>query len=162
MIFLVVLSGKMIFFSPKIWSCSLDEKWKVIFLKKIHGNIIFSSNAPKRWSFQKKSRWDMIFFVLSGKMVHFFQKIWYFLFGRKIKDDLSQEIHGNIFSVYMYKCYKYDVTLLQTKSKMIFSQKITLKSDWHSRKSSNDSQYFYGDLHRCFHILLSSEKKQEI
>ena len=32
-------------------------------------------------------------------------------------DDLSEEIHGNmIFSVYMYKCYKYDITLLQKKS----------------------------------------------
>ena len=29
-----------------------------------------------------------------------------------MKDDLSQVIHGNIiFSVYMYKCYKYDITL---------------------------------------------------
>ena len=33
-------------------------------------------------------------------------------------DDLSEEIHGNmIFSVYMYKCYKYDITLLQKKVK---------------------------------------------
>ena len=38
--------------------------------------------------------------------------IWkiYFFFGRKMEDDLSQEIHGNIiFSVYMYKCYKYNI-----------------------------------------------------
>ena len=94
----------------------------------------------------------------------FFQKIWYFFFVRKMKDDLSQEIRGNmIFSVYMYKCYKYDITLLEKKLKMIFSRKSTLKGDWHSRshsrKSSNDSLYFYGDLHRRFHILLSSEKK---
>ena len=42
----------------------------------------------------------------------------------KMKDDLSQGIHGNmIFSVYMYKCYKYDITSLQKKSKMIFSRK---------------------------------------
>ena len=47
-----------------------------------------------------------------------------FSFGRKIKDDLSHEIHGNvIFSVYMDKLYKYDITLLQKKSKMIFSRK---------------------------------------
>ena len=31
--------------------------------------------------------------------------------------------------------------------------------DWHSRKSSNDSLYFYEDLYRRFYILLSSEKK---
>ena len=83
-----------------------------------------------------------------------------------MKDDFSQEIHGDmIFSVYMYKCYKYDITLLQEKkkSKMIFSPKNTLTADWHSRshsrKSSKDFLYFYGDLHRRFHILLSSEKK---
>ena len=47
-----------------------------------------------------------------------------FSFGRKIKHDLSHEIHGNvIFSVYMDKLYKYDITLLQKKSKMIFSRK---------------------------------------
>ena len=47
-----------------------------------------------------------------------------------MKDDLSQEIHGNmIFSVYMYECYKYDITLLQKKSAVIFSRKNTLKGD---------------------------------
>ena len=29
------------FFFPKIWSYTLDGKWKMIFLKKIHGNMIF-------------------------------------------------------------------------------------------------------------------------
>ena len=33
--------------------------------------------------------------------------------------------------------------------------------DWHSRKSLNDSLYFYGDLFKCFHILLSNEKIYE-
>ena len=45
-----------------------------------------------------------------------------------MKDDLSQELHGNmVFSVYIYKCYKYNTTLLEKKSKMIFSRKNTLK-----------------------------------
>ena len=49
----------------------------------------------------------------------FFTKI-YFSFGREIKDDLSQKIHGNMISfLCMYKCYKYDITDLQNKSKMI-------------------------------------------
>ena len=31
-----------------------------------------------------------------------------------MKNDLSQEIHGNMkFSVYMYKCFKYDITFLE-------------------------------------------------
>ena len=35
-----------------------------------------------------------------------------------MKDDLSQEIHGYaIFSVYMYKCEKYDTTFLQKNPK---------------------------------------------
>ena len=34
-----------------------------------------------------------------------------------MKDDLSQEIHGNmIFSLYAYKCYKYDITILHKKN----------------------------------------------
>ena len=50
--------------------------------------------------------------------ISFFPKILFFFFRRKIKDDLSQKVHGNmIFSVYMYKCYKYDITLLPKKSK---------------------------------------------
>ena len=40
--------------------------------KKIHGNMIFTSNVLKRWSFQKGSRRDMIFLVLPGKVVFFF------------------------------------------------------------------------------------------
>ena len=163
--FLLYYLERLNFFFPKIWSYSLDRKWKMIFLKKIHGNI-FSSNAPKRWSFQKKSRWNITFPVLSRKMVFFSRKIWYFFFERKMKDDLSQEIHESmIFSVFMYKCYKYDITLLQKKSEMVFSRKNTLKGDWHSRlnswKSSNDYLYFYGELHRRFHILLSSENKNK-
>ena len=48
-----------------------------------------------------------------------------------------------MFSVYMYKCYKYDITLLPKKAKIIFSRKnklkgdisdITVKDDIHPRK----------------------------
>ena len=35
------------FFFPKMWSYALGGKWKLIFLKKIHGDI-FSSNFLKR------------------------------------------------------------------------------------------------------------------
>ena len=71
MIFLVLL-GKMIFLFPENMILPPDGKWKIIFLKKIHGNMIFSSNVLKRWSFQKRLlRWGMIFIVLSGKMVFF-------------------------------------------------------------------------------------------
>ena len=108
MIFIVVLSGKMILIFPENMILFFRRKMEDDLSQKIHGNMKFFSNALKRWSFQKKSRLNMIFLVLSGKMVFFFRKI-YFFFGRKMEDDLSQEIHGNIFSVYMYKSYKYDI-----------------------------------------------------
>ena len=97
----------------------------MIFLIKIHG-IIFSSNVLKRWSFEKGLRRDMIFLVSSGRM--FFLETYFFL-GRKMGDDLSQEIHGNmISSVYTYKYYKRDATsLCQKNSKMILSRKEHLK-----------------------------------
>ena len=62
--------------------------------------------------------------------ISFFPKILYFFFRRKKKDDLSQKIYGNmIFCVYMYKCYKYDVTPLSNKAKITFSRKNTLQGD---------------------------------
>ena len=92
--------------------------------------MIFSSNAPKRWSFQKKLRWNMVFLVLSGKMIFLFPENIILFFRRKMKDDLSQGIHGNmIFSVYMYKCYKYNITLPKKKLKTTFSRKNTLTGD---------------------------------
>ena len=34
-----------------------------------------------------------------------------------MEDDLSQKLHGNmILSVYMYKCYKYNIILLPQKA----------------------------------------------
>ena len=48
--------------------------------------------------------------------------------------DLSQEIHGNIFSGYMCGCYKRGATpLSQKKSKMVLSRKNTPKGDQRSR-----------------------------
>ena len=81
--------------------------------------MIFSSNFLKRWFFQKRPCRDMILLVLSGKMIFFFAKTYFFL-GQEVRDDLSQEIHGNmIFSVYTYGCYKRGVTPLCQKKKKI-------------------------------------------
>ena len=86
------------------------RKMKDDLSQKIHENMIFSSNTPKRWSFQKKDHsWIWSFLYYLERWRFFFHKI-YFFFGRKMEDDLSQEIHVNmIFSVYMYKSYKYDI-----------------------------------------------------
>ena len=147
------------FFFQKIWSNSLDGKWKMIFFK----NMTFSSNALKRLFFQKialeydfsciiwESRiWWYDIFSLYGKWKMIFLKkhmeIWHFLY-------ICINVTNMILPYY------------QKKSKTIFSQENTLKGDWHSRshsrKSSNNFLYFYGDLHWRFHVLLSSEKKQE-
>ena len=141
------------FFFPKIWSYSLDGKCKTIFLKKKTWKYDIFFKCPKKMVFLKNLCWNMIFLVLSGKMVFFFRKIWYFFFGRKMKDNLSQEIHENM--IFLYIC-------MNVKN-MIFSWENTFKGDWdsrsHSRKSSNDFLCFYRDLHRRFHVYLCSEKK---
>ena len=68
--------------------------------------IWYFLQMPRKDGFSKKSLWNMIFLVLSRKMVLFFQKI-YFFFGQNMKDDISQETHKNmVLSVYMYKSYK--------------------------------------------------------
>ena len=78
------------FFFSKIWYYSLDEKWKMIFLKKIHGNIILSSNTPKDGlSKQIALEYDLSFgkydiFSLDGKwkmiVLKKYTEIWYFLY----------------------------------------------------------------------------------
>ena len=70
----LISGGTIIFFSPKIWYYSLRGKWKMIFFKKkAHGNTIYSSNVPRRWSFQKNwtGTWS---FLLWGKMAFPFQE----------------------------------------------------------------------------------------
>ena len=68
-----------------------------------------SFKCPEKMVFPKKIAFEYDLSFIIWKDGIFFRKI-YFFFGRKMEDDLSQEIHGNmIFSVYMYKCYKYDI-----------------------------------------------------
>ena len=134
------------FFFPKIWSYSLDGKWKMIFLKKLHRNMIFSSSFLKRWSFQKGPHRDTIFLVLSGKMVFFSPKTWYFFLGQEVRDDLSQKAHGNMIC---FLCKRAGVTNVvsqppakkkkKKKSKMVLSRKNTPKDDWSSRLNPRKS-----------------------
>ena len=114
------------FFLQKIWSYPLDGKWKMTFLKKIQGNMIFSSNVLKRWSFEKGPRQDMIFLALSGKMVFFPENMIFFPWAGSERDP-SQEIHGTmVFSVYTYRCYKCVATpLCQKNQRWSFPQKYT-------------------------------------
>ena len=105
----LVLSEKIIFLFPENMISYPRRKMKDDLSQKNpkkHGNMIFSSNFLKRWSFWKGSRRHMIFLVLSGNMAFFSQKHDIFPV-QKVRGGLSQEIHGNItFSVYTYGCYK--------------------------------------------------------
>ena len=139
--------------------------------KKIHGNMIFSSNVRKRWPFQKNcaGAWFSCIIWRNGKMAFFPpRKHDIFFFGRIMKDDLAQEIHGNmILFLYTYRCYKHDIKPpCQKNHRWSSPAKIHLKIidilDWHSRKSSNNSLHFYGDLYRQFQMLLSCEKTKKL
>ena len=68
MIFLV-LSGNIIFPFPENMILSAGLKMKDDLSEKTHGNMIFSSNVLKGWSFQKGLCWDMM---------AFFPERWYF------------------------------------------------------------------------------------
>ena len=130
--------GKWYFFFLKIYSYSLDRKWKRIFLKKKNKkkrkyNIFFKYSEKKVFSKRTVPGHDL--FCIIWKDGILFRKTWYFFLGRKMRDDLSQEIHGNtIFSVYRYRCCKRDAkSLCQKKSKTILSRKNTPTGDWRSR-----------------------------
>ena len=57
------------------------------------------SRRPEKMVFPKKLRWNMIFLVLSRKMIFLFPENMILHLRGKMKDDLSQKIHGNmIFS----------------------------------------------------------------
>ena len=166
MIFLV-LSGKMIFLFSKNMILPLDGKWKMIFLKKKYTEIwYFLQMFWKDGLFKRDyyaGLWSLLYYL---ERWYFFPKTWYFFLGQEARDDLSQEIHGNmIFPVYTYGCYKRGVTpLCQKKSKMVLSRKRDLKVvdvlDWHPRKGSSNSLYFHGDLYERFHVFLSCEKTE--
>ena len=136
-------------------------------LKKKKMEIWYFIQMPRKVIFPhtKKSCWNMIFLVLSGKIVFFSENMMFFLWTENERWSFPREtwkydifcIYAQMLQIWYYASAK--------KSEMIFSQKNSLKGDWHSRshsrKSSNDSLYFYGHIHRSFHILLPVKKPQE-
>ena len=125
------------FFFPKIWSYPLRRKWNLIFLKekkKIHGNMIFPSNVPKRWYFQKGLRWGMIFLVLSGKMVFFPKNMVFFPWEKSEGRSFSR-------NTWKYEIFCGHVRVLQTwrcaplskKIKTMLPHKNTPEGDRRSR-----------------------------
>ena len=74
---------------------------------------IFSfSKCSEKIIFPKKSHWNMIFLVSSGKMTFFPPENMILFFRRKIKDDLSQK-----------NAWKYDI-FFKCSGKMVFPKKL--------------------------------------
>ena len=100
MIFLVVLFGNMKLLFPE--NMILFFRWKMkddISQKNTWKYNIFFK-CPKKMVFPKIIAREYDLYYIIWKDGIFFRKT-YFFFGWKIKDDLYQEIHGNmIFSVY--------------------------------------------------------------
>ena len=83
----------------------------------------------------------------------------FFLWMENERDDLSQEIHGNmIFSIYYLSRPPYQKNQIWSYSAKIHLTVIDIL-DRHPRKSSSNSLYLHGGLYRYFDILLSSKKK---
>ena len=166
MIFLV-LSGKIIYFLPKIWSYSLGGKWKIIFLEKNTWKYDIFFRCSEKMVFLKKLHCNMIFLVLSGKMAFFPWKHDIFPVDEKWK----MVFLNKYMEIWYFLYIRIDITNMILRPSVKKNQrwsspaKIHLKviniPHWCSRKSSNNSLYFYGDLYRRFHILLSSKKNQE-
>ena len=166
MIFLVLL-GKIMFLFLENMVLTLSGKWKTIFFKKIQGNMIFSSDPPKRRSFQKGPGRVMIYLVLSGKMVFFSRKHDIFLLGRKPAMTLPKKY----MEIWYFLCTRVGVKNLvlrppcQKNQGWPYPAKMHLKVvdvlDWHPGKSPSNSLYLHRDLYGHFHVLLSSEKNQE-
>ena len=100
----ILLSGKTIFLFPENMILFFRHKRKDDLSQKNAWKYDIFFKCPEKVVFLKNSCLNMIFFVISGKMVFlFFQKIWYVFFRSKMKeDDLYQKARGNIvFSVYM-------------------------------------------------------------
>ena len=74
---------------------------------------IFSfSKCSEKMIFPKKSHWNMIFLVSSGKMIFLFPENMILFFRRKMKDDLSQK-----------NTWKYDI-FFKCSEKMVFPKKL--------------------------------------
>ena len=148
-------------------------------------NHIFFPNVLKRWSFQKYHTGTWFFLYYQERWYFFLPKIWSYSLDRKLKMiflkkyrekwyflqifwknglskkkiALEHDLSCIIWKGGIFFTRKYDIFSLDGKWKISFLKVIDIL-DWHSRNSSSDCLHFYGDLHRLFYILLSSEKKQ--
>ena len=167
MIFMVLL-GKMIFLFPENMILLLGQKMKDDLSKKNTWKYDILFKCSEKMVFSERSSRNMVFLVLSGKTVFFSRECDVFSLDRKWKITF----HKKYAEVRNFLYIRTSVTNLTSRptakknQKWSYPAKIHLKVieilDLRSRKSSNNSLYFYGDLYRRFHILLSSEKKRKL
>ena len=121
MIFLI-LSGKMIFLFPENMILPPRRKMKDDISQKKKKN---NNNNMETWYFLlmfwkdglfKKTamEFDLSCFIWKGCI--FSPRTWIFSSGQKRKDDLSQEVHGNMkFSLHTHRRYKHETVCLRQK-----------------------------------------------
>ena len=142
-------SEKMVFPKKLRWNMIFLISWgKMAFLFP-ENMIFFLRTENERWYFSKNT-WKYDVFCMLVKVVFLFPTNMKLPFCQKSKDDLfpKNTPKDDIFGI--------------TEKDDIHPRKDDIDIlDWHSRKSFNDSLYFYRDLFKCFHMLLSNEKKSE-
>ena len=89
------------------------------------------SRCPEKMVFPKNLRWNMIFLTLLGKMIFLFPENMILCFRRKMKDDLSQKIHGNIFSSNFLKRWPFQIWPRQHMIFLVSSEKMVFFSRKH-------------------------------
>ena len=133
---------------------------KMVFPKKLYWNMIFLISwekmafiFPVNGIFFTDGKWKMIFLKK-------YMEIWCFLYIGKGGISFSYKYEITLLSNYTFLKYNLqDYISGITEKDEIHPRKDDIGIlDWYSTKSSNDSMYFYGDLFKCFHILLSNEK----
>ena len=156
------------FFFPKIWFYPRRKMKDDLSQKNTRKYDIFFKRSEK-WSFQKVPRWDMIFVVLSGKMVFFSRKHDIFSLGGKREMTLLKKF----MEIWYFLCtQRAGVTKVAPRpsvkkknQRWSYRAKIHLKVidvlDWHSRKRSAILCAFTETFTGVFMYCSPAKKNQE-
>ena len=145
----LVLLGKMIFLFPEKMILPPARKNTQYSLQMFWKDGLFKKDCTGAWSFLYHLR----------RWFFFPPKTRYFFVGRKTT-GWSFSRNTRKHDIFYLTC---STAPCQKHQRWSYPAKIHLNVfdalDRHSRKGSNNSLYFRGDLYRRFHILLSSQKK---
>ena len=146
----LVLLGKMIFLFPEKMILPPARKNTRYSLQMFWKDGLFKKDCTGAWSFLYHLR----------RWFFFPPKTRYFFVGRKTT-GWSFSRNTRKHDIFYLTC---STAPCQKHQRWSYPAKIHLNVfdalDRHSRKGSNNSLYFHGDLYRRFHILLSSQKKK--